>query len=171
MPADLTEQLFAFARTHLYLTGPILFALGFAESIALVSLFVPSSILFVGLGGLIGAGGGAFWEASLAGAAGSFLGDTASYALGRTYKDNIACIWPFSRYPDWLPRAEAFFERWGFLSLVFGKFLGFLRPFVPVVAGTSRMPWMPFLVGSALSSWLWAAAFLAPGFGLVLFAK
>lgn len=171
MPADLTEQFLAFARTNLHLAGPILFALGFAESIALISLFVPSSILFVGLGGLISAGGGSFWQASLAGAAGALLGDIVSYVLGRKYKGDIACVWPFSRYPDWLPRAEAFFEKWGFWSLIFGKFLGFLRPFVPVVAGTSRMPWTSFLAASAISSWLWAAAFLAPGFGLLLVAR
>jgi len=166
-----TETVLAFVRENTHIAEPVIFALGFAESIALVSLFVPSSILFVAIGGLLSAAGGSFWSACLAGAAGAFLGDLVSYGFGRIFKEDVPRVWPFSRNPLWLPRAAAFFERWGLLGLVFGKFMGFLRPFLPVVAGTVRMPWVPFLIGSAVSSLLWAAVFLVPGYGVVWLAR
>jgi membrane protein DedA with SNARE-associated domain len=149
-----------------YLTELLVFALGFAESIAFVSLFVPSSIIFLGVGAMHSAAGGAFWPVWLAGAAGACAGDCLSYALGRYFKHDVGRVWPFRKFPDLVPRGQILFERWGVLSIVIGKFVGGLRPFVPVAAGILSMPWTLFLFGSATSSLIWAGIFLAPGYGI-----
>lgn len=162
------EALLAFVRDNAELSGSIVFALGFAESIAFVSLFVPSTILFLAIGGVYSAAGGSFWELWLAGAAGAALGDCASYAFGRHYKNDAHRIWPMSKYPELMPKGRALFERWGVWSIFAGKFIGALRPFVPVVAGMMDMPWALFLLGAVGSSLIWAGVFLAPGFGLTL---
>ena len=52
------------------------------------------------------------------------------------------------------------------LSIIGGKFVGALRPFLPLVAGMLDMPWALFLGASAVSSLIWAATFLAPGYGI-----
>lgn len=153
-------------RQHIALAEPVVFLLGFAESIAFLSLFVPSSVLFLGIGGMHSAAGGQFWTTWLAGGVGAFIGDIVSYLLGRYYKNEIAQMWPLNHRPEWYAAALGIFKQWGFLSILGGKFLGFARPFLPVVAGASHMAWPSFLCASAVSSLAWAGVFLAPGYGL-----
>lgn len=153
-------------RAHISLAEPVVFILGFCESIAFVSLFVPSSVLFLGIGGMHSAAGGQFWTTCLAGGAGAFVGDVVSYLMGRYFKNDIAGVWPFRTRPEWYAATIGIFKSWGFLSILGGKFLGFARPFLPVVAGASHMGWPSFLIASAVSSLAWAGVFLAPGYGL-----
>jgi membrane protein DedA with SNARE-associated domain len=155
-----------FVQQNAHLTAPVVFALGFAESIALVSLFVPSTFLFLGIGAVYSASGGEFWPIWLAGATGAAIGDCLSYGLGRYFKNDVRRIWPISKYPALIPRGQVLFERWGVFSIIIGKFVGGLRPFVPVVAGMLTMPVGLFVLGSVASSLLWAGVFLAPGFGI-----
>jgi membrane protein DedA with SNARE-associated domain len=163
---SLKDTVLALAREHIALAEPLVFVLGFAEGVVLVSLFVPSTILFLGIGGLHHAAGGSFWPVWLAGAGGAFLGDVLSYTLGRYFKADIAGLWPFSSKPEWYVLARAFFRRWGMPGVVGSKFLGMMRPFVPVVAGAMGMRWPLFLVASAFSCLLWAGVFLSPGYGI-----
>lgn len=173
MPFDflvtIKDQLLTLARDHHDVIAPLVFALGFAESIALVSLFVPASLLFLGVGAIHHAAGGAFVPVWLAGAAGAFFGDVVSYAIGRHFKDSIHSVWPFRKYPSLIGQAKSMDEKWGALALVGSKFLGMLRPFAPVMAGTISMPWGWFLIASAVGALIWAGVFLSPGYGFALF--
>lgn len=157
----------AFVTEHIAYAEPIVFVLGLAESIVFVSLLVPSTALFLGIGGLHNAAGGQFVPLWLAASAGAFLGDVVSYSIGRYLREDVANVWPFTKKPEWYVLARSFFRRWGMAGVVGSKFFGMLRPFVPVVAGATSMPWPAFLVASAVSCLLWAAAFLGPGHGLV----
>lgn len=168
---DLKTTAVAFLRDHQALAEPLVFALGFAEGIPLLSLFVPSSALFLAIGSLHGALGGSFWGMWLSASAGAMLGDCATYAIGRRYKNDVQHVWPFSRYPDWLTKGRRMLDRWGWLAVLGGKFLGFLRPFVPAAAGVVEMPVPLFLLASAFSSLAWAGVFLAPGWGLGLLVE
>jgi membrane protein DedA with SNARE-associated domain len=165
------QSVIGFVGDNIAYVEPLVFALGFAESIVLVSLLVPSTILFLAIGGLHHAAGGEFLPLWLAGAAGAFLGDVVSYALGRYFRADIAGIWPFSKKPQWYMMARGFFQSWGAPGIIASKFLGMMRPFVPVVAGAAHMRWLPFLVSSAISCLIWAGAFLGPGHGLGWFVK
>lgn len=162
----LRDQALALVKDHIALAEPLVFLLGFAESIAFVSLFVPSSMLFLGIGGMHSAAGGSLLTTCLAGGAGACIGDIVSYAAGRYFKSDIGSVWPFTRNPEWYVATVAFFRRWGFMSVLGGKFLGFMRPFIPVVAGASGMPFPLFLAASAVSSLMWAGVFLSPGYGV-----
>lgn len=153
-----------FARTNESLVEILLFALGFAESLVFVSLFVPASALFLAIAALEGAAGNPFLPILLAGAAGCFVGDMVSFVIGGHIKDNVAGCWPFTRNPLWLPRARALFERRGMLAILISKFVGPLRPVIPFVAGAMHMPLVPFILASASSSLIWSAAFLAPSY-------
>lgn len=166
-----TDRLLVWVREHGELSALVCFFLGFAESLVVVSIFVPSTVLFLGIGTAQSAAGGPFWPLWLAGSAGAFAGDVVSYAVGRHYKDQISSCWPFTRYPDLLQKSRGMFARWGWATIVLGKFVGGLRPFLPVAAGMVRMPWPVFLTSSAISCLLWAAVFLAPGFGLALLLR
>ena len=78
----------------------------------------------VAIGALIGVSGISFWPVWLAGGLGAALGDWVSYWFGYSYKEHVAEMWPLSRYPDILPRGEAFVKDWGVPSIFIGRFFG-----------------------------------------------
>lgn len=153
-------------REHLGLAEPVVFLMGLAEGIPGLSLLVPSSALFLAIGGVHGAAGGQFWHLWLAASAGAVAGDCATYTLGRWLERDVERLRWFKLHPEALVKGHAVFERWGWLAVLGGKFTGFARPFIPVVAGIVAMPFPLFLAASCLSSLAWAGAFLAPGYGL-----
>jgi membrane protein DedA with SNARE-associated domain len=166
-PTGWSETIFAFYRDHKDYAALICLLLGLCESIALVSLFVPSTILFLGIGAAHSAAGGALLPIWAGGAIGAFIGDILSYAVGRYFRSDVDKIWPFTKYPGLVPQGRAIVDRWGMLSIIGGKFVGGLRPFLPVAAGAMNMPWSTFLLASAISCVIWAGAFLVPGYGLL----
>ena len=58
----------------------------FLESLALVGLILPGTVLMAGLGALIGSGELSFWHAWLAGIIGCLMGDWISFWLGWRFK-------------------------------------------------------------------------------------
>lgn len=62
----------------------------FLESLALVGLILPGTVLMAGLGALIGSGELSFWHARLARIVGCLLGDWISFWLGWRFKSR--CI-------------------------------------------------------------------------------
>jgi membrane protein DedA with SNARE-associated domain len=162
----LKDSLLTLVRDNLFVAEPAVFAMGFAEGIPGLSLLVPSSALFIGIGAVHGAAGGDFWTLWVPASIGAFAGDCVVYLLARHYKDGIIRLQLFRRYPDWPQRGHAIFERWGALAVLGGKFLGFMRPFIPAIAGTLDMRASLFLPASLVASMLWAAVFLAPGYGI-----
>ncbi len=159
------------ARAHAGMAAPIAFLLGLGESIPVISLLVPSTVLFLAIGAVWSAAGGEFMTMWLAGSGGAFAGDVAAYAIGHRCRDHIAGIWPFHSRPHWYERTRAFCHRWGAPGVVGSKFTAGVRPLVPVMAGAMHMPLAAFLAASALSCLVWAGVFLAPGFGIVLFTR
>ena len=152
--------------------GPICFGLAFAESLAFVSLIVPSSVLLVAIGSLVPLSGLSFVEIWIGAALGAVFGDWLSYWLGLRFKDQINGAWPFTRYPDMLPRAHRFFERWGTIGVFAGRFLGPLRATIPLIAGMCAMPMVAFQIANVTSAMLWAFSLLAPGaFGVAWFRQ
>lgn len=141
----------------------IIFALCFAESLAVLSLIVPAWAMIVAFGPLIGTAGIPFWPILVAAALGATLGDAVSYWFGYVFKDRIGKVWPLSRHPDMLPKGHAFFEKWGIWAIFIGRFSGPLRASVPLVAGMLAMSQWKFQIANILSAFIWAGALLAPG--------
>jgi membrane protein DedA with SNARE-associated domain len=172
MAADtFADTVIAFLRENQPLAEPIVFILGLAEGLPLISWFVPSSALFLAVGSIQGGLGGGVVRLWIAASAGAVVGDCVTYAIGRILKDEAQNIWPLTRYPGWLPTGKALFERWGVLAVLGGKFLGFMRPLVPIVAGVLQMPVALFFIASVVSSFVWAGAFLVPGWGVAQLAR
>ena len=105
---DYARALADFVRDHQAWAAPIVLVLAFGESLAFISLLIPAWGALVAIGALIGASGISFWPVWIAGGIGAALGDWVSYWFGYKYKEQVAQIWPLSRYPDILPRGEAF---------------------------------------------------------------
>jgi membrane protein DedA with SNARE-associated domain len=161
-----------FVRENNRLVEIVLFLLGFAESIVLLSFFVPASVLFLGIGGLQAASGGEILPLVVAGTLGAFIGDFVSYYIGWRYRHDLHKRWPFKANPEWLPNARRFFERWGIAGIVVAKFIGPMRPLVPTISGAVSMPGRAFIAASAVSSLVWSIVFLVPTYyGLGWFVK
>jgi membrane protein DedA with SNARE-associated domain len=152
-----------FVRAHQAWAAPIVFALAFGESLAFVSLILPAWAALVGIGAMIGAGGIDFIPVWIAGSLGAALGDWLSYWIGTKFQHSVAHMWPLSRYPDLLPRGEAFIKRWGVLAIFIARFSGPLRASVPIVAGIFGMPFWRFQFANFTSAFLWAAVLLKLG--------
>jgi len=96
--------------------------------------------------------------------AGAVCGDLLSFALGRWFHQDIRRMRLFARHPHWLDRGESFFRRYGTYSIVLGRFIGPIRPIIPMVAGMFDMPAWRFLVVNILSALAWAPVYVLPGF-------
>lgn len=157
------EPIFAFMRDHEWVVALVMFALAFANAIALPLLFVPMLVLFAFVGGVHLYAGGSFWIIFVAGALGAFCGDLFFYREGQRAKVSFADVWYVNDKGRAIPAARQLVRNGGALSVVTSKFLGMRRALVPIAAGAERMPVAPFAVASAISAALWSAAFLVPG--------
>jgi membrane protein DedA with SNARE-associated domain len=161
--AEIAQSVVEFVRTHETWAAPVVFILALGESLAFLSLLLPATVILFGIGGLMGASGIHILPVWIAAVAGSVLGYAISYWIGFYFKDDIVKIWPFSKYPDMIPRGRAFFEKYGAAGVFLGHFFGPLRAVVPVVAGMYAMPQLPFQIANILSSTLWSTGILLPG--------
>jgi membrane protein DedA with SNARE-associated domain len=160
---DFAHSVANFVREHQHWAAPIVLVLAFGESLAFISLLVPAWGALVAIGALIGASGISFWPVWLAGGLGAALGDWVSYWFGYKYKEQVAQLWPLSKYPEILPRGEAFVRDWGVPSIFIGRFFGPLRASVPLVAGIFEMPFWRFQFANFTSAFVWAAVLLTLG--------
>lgn len=142
------------------------FLIALTEAVAVIGVVVPAVPLLFVLCVLAAHAEVGLTSLFAAGIAGAMLGDGISYALGRGFKMRVHTLWPFSRYPDWLARSEAFVDSHGGKSIILGRFIGPLRAFVPLAAGIFRMKPVYFLWMNLLSALVWAPFHLLPGYSL-----
>lgn len=160
---SLTETLYQLAPSP----GMLLFFIGLIallESLALVGLLLPGVILITAAASLAGHQDMAISAILLAAFAGAVIGDGLSFILGYTQRERVTRLWPFSRHPEWLARGARFFQRYGSLSVFFGRFVGPVRPVIPLIAGMLHMSPRAFIWANLASAALWAPAYVLPGY-------
>ncbi len=139
------------------------FIIAGAESLAVVGVLVPGIALMLGIGTLVGLGALHLGYCLLWAVLGAIAGDGISFWLGRRYRDRLKNLWPLTRYPDLVPRGEAFFVKHGGKGILLGRFFGPVRAIVPAVAGMLDMPPGRFYSINILSAIAWAPAVIIPG--------
>ncbi len=164
--SQITDAIVQFVRENQGWAPFIVAGLAFCESIAVLSFFVPSTVILVGVGALIGAVGLEFWPMWLGAAIGAVLGDFLSFWFGRHFKEEAFRMWPFNAYPAMVERGRTFFQRWGAWGLFIGRFFGPARAVVPLIAGVFGVPWVLFWAANLASAMVWAFVLLSPGAGL-----
>ena len=100
------DQIVAFVKENQAWAAPIVFALAFGESLAFISLLLPAWAALVGIGTLIMASGLNFWPIWIAASVGAALGDWLSYWIGLKLERTVYNVWPLSRHPEVIPKAE-----------------------------------------------------------------
>jgi membrane protein DedA with SNARE-associated domain len=138
------------------------------ESSAFLGLLVPGESLVLASGFLAARGIFAVGDLIVVVALGAILGDSLGYELGR----RLGRPW-LLRAGRWvglcaahLDRSEAVLARHGGPTVLFGRFIGFLRALAPFIAGAARMPYHQFLLYNMLGGVLWAIGCVWLGYGL-----
>jgi len=137
--------------------------MSFVESLAFIGILVPGIIILFGLGALISLGSLDMLPIWLWGSVGAFAGDFVSYAIGRRYRDHLPEVWPFSKFPRMLERGRHYFNVHGPKSVVVGRFIGPLRPVIPVTAGMLGLSTRRFLMVDIPACIAWTPSYLIPG--------
>lgn len=143
--------------------GVTIFVVACIECLAVAGLIVPGTVALFAVSALAGGGALSLGDTLLLGYAGGLLGDGLSYAIGRGLKDRIPHLPGLRSHPQWLTTAENFITRYGVASLLVGRFIGPLRPMLPMVAGMLKMPLPRFVPVSLLAAAGWSIAYLLPG--------
>ena len=140
------------------------FFISFIESLALAGIIVPGVLLLFLVASVAGHLDFAISSVLIAGFLGAILGDGISFYLGRYFKESIPKYWPFSRYPETLQMGQNFFYRHGGKSVMLGRFIGPIRPVLPLIAGMLAMSQIRFAAFNATSALIWAPFYLLPGY-------
>ncbi len=136
----------------------------FLESLALVGLILPGTVLMAGLGALIGSGELSFWHARLAGIVGCLLGDWISFWLGWRFKKPLH-RWSFlKKNKALLDKTEHALHQHSMFTILVGRFVGPTRPLVPMVAGMLDLPVAKFITPNIIGCLLWPPFYFLPGF-------
>ncbi|MBS0321615.1 MAG: DedA family protein [Proteobacteria bacterium] len=137
----------------------------FAETGLVVFPFLPGdSLLF--LAGTVAAAAGLdihLLVAILSVAA--IAGDSVNYAVGRYIGPRVFTR-PDSRWlrKEHLKRTQAFYERYGGVTIIIARFVPIIRTFAPFLAGVAGMKYGRFLAYNVVGGVLWIASLVYAGF-------
>lgn len=139
-------------------------AVSFIESFALLGIVVPGIVILGAASFAAGTADLPIAGCLVAAFAGAVSGDGVSYLLGRIFHADIKRAWPFRKRPEWIANGEVFFARHGAWGVALGRFVGPIRPVIPLVAGILSMRARDFFLINVASGLAWAPLYVLPGF-------
>ena len=95
-----------------------------------------------------------------------FGGNVAGYEIGRKIGPRVYERDGRILKREYLDRTSAFFEKHGSKALVIGRFVPFVRTYITLVAGVTRMDRAKFLMWSAVGAVLWVLSITLIGYYL-----
>lgn len=143
--------------------GLVVLIVAALESLLVVGLFIPGTVVMFGIGALVAAGSMELLPTLVWAAVGAVIGDGSSFLIGRHFHQQLRVMWPFRNHPEMLNRSVAFFNQHGGKSVVLARFVGPVRPLLPAVAGMLDMSTRRFFIVNIASAVLWAPAYVLPG--------
>ena len=146
-----------------------LLAIIFAECGLLVGFFLPGDTLLFAAGLLVQTGrlDQPLWLVILLCIIAAIAGNITGYAIG--YKAGPAV---FKRQeskfftPEHVDKADAFFTKYGPVSLVLARFVPVVRTFITVMAGAARMDFKRFLLYTVVGGIVWVTSVTLVGYWL-----
>jgi undecaprenyl-diphosphatase len=157
------HPLILWLHLHPNWAGFVTFCITLFESLAIIGLIIPGSVTLSAIGGLVGGGVVPAVDIFTWAIAGAILGDGLSYWLGYRYHTQIRTMWPISRFPKLVTQGEDFFAKHGGKGIFLGRFIGPIRPIMPLVAGMLRVPPRKFFLVDVISGIFWAPVYMIPG--------
>jgi len=143
----------------------LLFVIIFAETGLVVFPFLPGdSILFIS--GTVVAAAGLNVHALVAVLiVAAILGDSVNYAIGHYIGPKVFDR-PDSRWfkQEHLRRTQAFYDRYGGVTIIIGRFVPIIRTFAPFLAGVAGMRYARFLSFNVIGGVVWIASLVYAGY-------
>ena len=143
----------------------LLFVVIFAETGLVVFPFLPGdSVLFIA--GTVVATAGLNVEVLVALLiTAAILGDSLNYAVGHYIGPRVYDK-PDSRWfkQDHLRRTQGFYDRYGGVTIIIGRFVPIIRTFAPFLAGVAGMTYRKFLSYNVIGAVLWISVLVYAGY-------
>ena len=143
----------------------ILFLIIFAETGLVVFPFLPGdSILFIA-GTVVATASLNVHVLVVVLIAAAILGDTVNYAIGH-YIGPRAFDRPDSRWfkQEHLRRTQSFYDRYGGITIIIGRFVPIIRTFAPFLAGVAGMSYRKFLAYNVIGALTWITSLVYAGY-------
>ncbi|MGS4886646.1 VTT domain-containing protein [Roseibium sp. MB-4] len=160
---DFLDPILHFIAENPSLAGLICFLAAMGEALFLIGLFVPTTVVLVGAGTLVGLGKLDLMPLLIWTTLGATAGDAISYWIGWAFKDKIKSMWPLNKYRNVVESGEEFFKQHGGKSVFIGRFVPGVKSVVPGIAGMAGMNFTRFSVVNFTSAIAWSVAHIAPG--------
>jgi membrane-associated protein len=145
----------------------ILFVIIFAETGLVVTPILPGDSLLFAVGALSAVDTSGTLNAPLVSvllAVAAVLGNSVNYSIGRAIGPKAFSGRVRFLKVDYLRRTEAFFVRYGGMTIVVSRFMPIIRTFAPFVAGIGRMPYPRFQLFNVLGGVSWVMLFVWGGY-------
>ena len=148
----------------------IVFIAALLESTPIIGTLTPGTLFLLLFGYATFINGTNLGVIILVAALGGVLGDLIGYAIGK-----YAGAWMIRNKKILkevhIEQGRSFFSRHGGKSIFVGRFVGPIRPIVPLVAGSIHMNIKRFLFWNILSAFLWASIYLVGGYFFGSYAR
>jgi membrane-associated protein len=144
----------------------VMFAVIFCETGLVVTPFLPGDSLLFALGALASADNGPSF-ALLFGllCAAAIIGDAVNYAIGYRLGPKVFRYEKSRLFnKDHLLKAQAFYEKYGNVTIIVARFVPIVRTFAPFVAGIGKMEYHRFFLYNVVGAVGWVAVCLTSGF-------
>jgi membrane-associated protein len=154
-----------FVQAYGFWVYALLFAIIFAETGLVVMPFLPGDSLLFVVGAMCGTGLMSLPIAMTLLVAAAILGNQTNYAVGSHFGPRVF-QWEHSRWFNKraFEQAHAFYEKYGGITLIAGRFMPFVRTFAPFVAGVAQMTRTRFAVYDVIGAVLWVGGLTTAGY-------
>lgn len=144
----------------------IIWFAAFGESIPFLGMLVPGgSIVVVGGALAVDAGLSMPWLIFFC-SLGAIMSDWLSFAIGRRYGEHI--LTKYGKHigfkDEYLEVTHRFIDRFGGVALIIGRFNNIVRPLVPLVVGSTKMPYWKFWIFNIIGGIIWSIVSLYTGY-------
>jgi membrane-associated protein len=161
----LDKHLEAVAASYGIWIYAILFAIIFIETGVVAMPFLPGDSLLFVAGAIAAIGGMSLPALMVLLTIAAIAGDAANYSIGRWFGPKV-WSWENSRWfnKDAFNKTHDFYEKYGPITIVVGRFLPFIRTFTPFVAGVADMTYPKFAFYNIIGGILWVCGLTGLGF-------
>jgi len=161
----LDKHLEAVAASYGIWIYAILFVIIFIETGVVAMPFLPGDSLLFVAGAIAAIGGMSLPALMILLTIAAIAGDAANYSIGRWFGPKV-WSWENSRWfnKDAFNKTHNFYEKYGPITIVVGRFLPFIRTFTPFVAGVADMTYPKFAFYNVIGGILWVCGLTGLGF-------
>ena len=155
----------AFVGQHGAWVYALLFAIIFVETGLVIMPFLPGDSLLFIVGALCGADLLNLPLTLVLLLAAAILGDQTNYSIGRYFGPKVF-KWENSRFfnRQAFLQANAFYEKYGGITIILARFMPFIRTFVPFVAGVAEMTRHKFTMFNVVGGAIWVVGLTLAGY-------